>query len=392
MTASRARSSSAAIARAETVVVDVLVGHEAHGTGVDGADAHVPRHPGARPHRPGSASRCGADDVGLDGGRDRRFPGTDRQARRRGAGPGRGRRRDARPSSRAPRFRLPRAPRPGASRHPGGGAWSRARSIMSPRSAQHRSRPARSSPFDRQNISVSTPAHSVGGRHARRHCRVPDARTVDVHREARDACGGDRGRELGRPPRSARRRHVRVLDRERGDRWQVVLRVARDRVDLSAAVEHAVGVVEAVGAGYRSSRPRHPTRSGTTWARAAHSTSCPCAACSRERELVRHRARRHEAAQPRVPSQRGGQRLQPIDGGVLAVRVVADLGVGHRPPHLGRRRGDGVGPEVDDRLTRLRPAFRSDGSGPPGSRSPPACRRAGTRTPRPGPARPMPTG
>ena len=53
--------------------------------------------------------------------------------------------------------------------------------------------------------------------------------------------------------------------------------------------------------------------------------------------------------------------LEAVDGRVLAVDVVADLGLGHGLAHLGRRPGDGVGAQVDrlhgrDVITR-RPRF-----------------------------------
>ena len=50
------------------------------------------------------------------------------------------------------------------------------------------------------------------------------------------------------------------------------------------------------------------------------------------------------------PRQLGRALLQAVDGRVLAVDVVADLGLGHGPAHLGRGPGDGVGAEVDRRV------------------------------------------
>ena len=49
------------------------------------------------------------------------------------------------------------------------------------------------------------------------------------------------------------------------------------------------------------------------------------------------------AEQPRDPL------LERVDGGVLAVDVVADLGGGHRLAHRGAGTGQGVGAEVDHR-------------------------------------------
>ena len=64
-------------------------------------------------------------------------------------------------------------------------------------------------------------------------------------------------------------------------------------------------------------------------------------------ELVGERPSRAE--QPcLVTEQSGDLLLQRTDGGVLTEDVVADLGLGHRTPHLGSRLGDRVGKEVGD--------------------------------------------
>ena len=65
-----------------------------------------------------------------------------------------------------------------------------------------------------------------------------------------------------------------------------------------------------------------------------------------ERELVRHRPRRH-VERGFLAEERRRERLEAADGGVLSVLVVAHFGVGDGAPHLGRGRGDGVGTEVD---------------------------------------------
>jgi hypothetical protein len=66
-----------------------------------------------------------------------------------------------------------------------------------------------------------------------------------------------------------------------------------------------------------------------------------------ERELVRHRARRHVEGGGGAGRVRG-ELLQPVDGRVLAVAVVAHLGGGHREPHRFGRRRDGVGSKIDE--------------------------------------------
>ena len=49
---------------------------------------------------------------------------------------------------------------------------------------------------------------------------------------------------------------------------------------------------------------------------------------------VAHRAAGHEQA-CRLARQLGGPLLERVDGGVLAEDVIADLGLGHGPAHLG---------------------------------------------------------
>ena len=48
-----------------------------------------------------------------------------------------------------------------------------------------------------------------------------------------------------------------------------------------------------------------------------------------------------------LPEELGRALLERVDRRVLAPDVVADLGGGHRPAHLGGWLGDGVGAEVD---------------------------------------------
>ena len=43
----------------------------------------------------------------------------------------------------------------------------------------------------------------------------------------------------------------------------------------------------------------------------------------------------------------GGALLQPVDGGIFAVDVVADFGFGHGAPHGGGGPRDGVAAQVD---------------------------------------------
>jgi hypothetical protein len=58
-----------------------------------------------------------------------------------------------------------------------------------------------------------------------------------------------------------------------------------------------------------------------------------------------------------LAQQAGDALLEAVDRRVVAELVVADLGLGHRGAHPGRRPGDGVGTEID----RCHQASRPDG-------------------------------
>ena len=69
------------------------------------------------------------------------------------------------------------------------------------------------------------------------------------------------------------------------------------------------------------------------------------------RDEVAHRARRDEQA-GLLAQQLRAAGLQRIDRRVVAEDVVADLGLGHRPTHLGRWLGDCVAAQIDRRHGR----------------------------------------
>ena len=81
-------------------------------------------------------------------------------------------------------------------------------------------------------------------------------------------------------------------------------------------------------------------------------TSAPGAAQHAQGDLVGHGPRRDEDG-GRLAHPLGVGLLEGVDGGVVAVAVVAHLGLGHGPAHLGRGAGDGVAAEVDE-ARRLR--------------------------------------
>ena len=215
------------------------------------------------------------------------------------------------------------APTPPARPAPSTGRTSRCRRRATSSPATRRARPPRSrcarrrsAPRGRASRATSATASTSSARHGRPHVGM----CVFSMRTARDL------------------RQVVTARRRRRGRWRRRSRTpsaSGERVQLHARVPRRRRVLVPVHV-----RTRSP-----------HSTSVPGRAEQPERELVRHRARRH-VERGLLAEQRRRQRLEPVDGRVLAVAVVADLGVGHRAPHLGRRRGDGVGPEVDRTVRR----------------------------------------
>ena len=104
------------------------------------------------------------------------------------------------------------------------------------RAAQQRSHRRRETLRQAEHHGVGT-RDELGRRDVERDGRVPDARAVAVHREAVLARGIGHRVDLGDAPRAPARRHVRVLDRHRGDLGQVMMlrrRRARDRVGMRA--------------------------------------------------------------------------------------------------------------------------------------------------------------
>ncbi len=108
-----------------------------------------------------------------------------------------------------------------------------------------------------------------------------------------------------------------------------------------------------------------------------------------EGDLIAHRPRGDEEP-GLLPHRRRPLFLQGADRRVLAEDVVADLGLGHRPPHLGVGTGHGVGAEVEDAHAHAAPSRYSRSSsarrlGSPSSTcSATACRARSSsgRTPR----------
>jgi hypothetical protein len=84
-------------------------------------------------------------------------------------------------------------------------------------------------------------------------------------------------------------------------------------------------------------------------------------------DLIGHGSRRDEQGRLLAGQQRV-RLLQEVDGRILAVFVVAHFGLGHGPPHLGSRAGDGVRTQVDQHGATVRYNWRvtlDDAAGPP---------------------------
>src|SRR4051812_45921245 len=64
-----------------------------------------------------------------------------------------------------------------------------------------------------------------------------------------------------------------------------------------------------------------------------------------ERDLVAHRAG-HQIDRGFLARDRRRALLETEHGGIVVVLGVADVGVRHRPAHLGRRTGDRVGAKI----------------------------------------------
>ena len=276
-----------AIVRVDVVVVDVLVRDEPDRARVDRARRARRARRAARRSRPGSAASARAHDVRAHASRDRRCPASARPARRPA--------RRARAWSSASRSTIvSSATMPAAAITP---AWripppsrrrcARASAITSagPHSTEPTGAP---SPFDRQNITVSAAATS-----SRRRCRRARSPRSRCARRRRARAGRRRApssherSHLVGADRRARRRHVRVLEHEHRRRRQLVRACLRSRRRSRRARPTAGASARRCSCGAAAASY------GTRAARSGHSTSVPGRDEHADRELVRHRARRH---------------------------------------------------------------------------------------------------
>ena len=190
-----------------------------------------------------------------------------------------------------------------------------------------------------------------GGRDAGGHLGVQEAGTVEVDGQAAPrpaAASSSRASSGGaRRPACGCSRRRRSADRGlvvggRVDRPTAPRRRSRWPPSSSSGVELDAGVP----AGRR--RPRRRRRAGGRRRRPAS----PGRVSSRRASWLAMVPDGTNTAAS-LPTRSAKRLLEGVDRRVLAVDVVADLGVGHGPAHLRRRPGDGVGAEVDHR-PRLR--------------------------------------
>ena len=237
----------------------------------------------------GAASSCRAHDVGAAPSRDRRCPATARPAQRVGERAG------ARVVVGQPSTIVSSATIPAAAISP---AWR----IPPPSGAgaarlgDHVGGPHSTAPTDRRAKPLrQAEHHGVGAaielarRATERDRRVPDARAVDVHAEPRRRARACTSVRISSPPVGAPDAAMYVFSmheqREVGGMWcadpSIVVRRSRRARPTSGC----------------SCTPlfsgRAAPRTGTRGARSGHSTSVPRVQQHADRELVRHRARRH---------------------------------------------------------------------------------------------------
>ena len=80
--------------------------------------------------------------------------------------------------------------------------------------------------------------------------------------------------------------------------------------------------------------------------RASRDHFLPVLGVQLDRDGVAHGAGGHEQ-RGFLAGDFGRALLQPVDGGIFAVNVVADLGLHHGAPHLGRGLGHGIAAQID---------------------------------------------
>ena len=187
----------------------------------------------------------------------------------------------------------------------------------------------------------------IRGRRFQGHRRVEQPRPVQVHAEAGRARRAGHGRDLCRVQRSPGTGVVGVLDAQQaGARAVVVVRLDGGSDRLRRQLAAGIG-----GQREQHHAAEHRGAPGLVLEDVRLIAEQDLFAAPRlrqHRNQVALRAGGHEQARL-LAEQRRHPLLQAIHGGVVAVHVVAELGVVHGAPHVAGRVGHGVAAQVNHR-------------------------------------------
>ena len=190
--------------------------------------------------------------------------------------------------------------------------------------------------------------------HAEGHRGVPDARAVDVHLQPRLPAGVHRIRRLLHGVVRAPREVVGVLEHGEADLGAVI----DPRLHRGADVlRPEAPVLARHGPRYDAGQHGHARQLVLNDVATLFDQHLLAGdGEDADRDLVAH--------DPGGDPQGGleaehlrGHVLEAVDAGVLAVDVVADVGFGHRPPHLGRRLSHRVGTQINHDSVSLSGSF-----------------------------------
>jgi hypothetical protein len=183
--------------------------------------------------------------------------------------------------------------------------------------------------------------------------RVEDARAVQVHVHPGAAGPVEQPLQLGQRLDQPATAVVRVLHRDGRGGGEVPVAVRSHLGDQLVGRQPAGDVGATTGgagddgaAGEPEQRGRGTHLVGEHMAVGVAQDLLSGLADQPQADLVAHRPGGDEERRL-VAEQVGDVLLQRVDRGVLAVDVVADLGLGHRPAHRRGGPGEGVRPEVD---------------------------------------------
>ena len=184
---------------------------------------------------------------------------------------------------------------------------------------------------------------------------VEQTRAVEVHTQPVGARAVAQCTQLVASPHCATVAVVRVLDAHRCERREMRV-IGRERsVDLRGADYSAIG-----GNRRDVNAADHRCAAGLIQERVRQRVGEHCMTAGHvdeQTDAVAHGAADHQHRRL-GPEHLRRPLLEPVDGGVLAVHVVAELGIGHCVTHLRRRLGHSVRSQVDELHSRATPDSR----------------------------------